>query len=421
MAAEGIRGMEAVINGPGGCRSRAQILMKELIREYEPEDAGCCSSRYFSRQSRLPCTYLNSKDMISGSTDKMSDCIKSISSVSDSDLVIIDTLGASVQVTDGKSIIERSEHPERVMLTGRNLSSMSFYEGFDDTMMKIATHLGTGRGDTVSGSVNILGYNYSDSGWEFGKKELEHLLLSAGAEKVAFIGCDCAKEDIRNAGTAELNILIHPECSAKTAEYFRKEFGTPYLVPELGSPVGYPSIVSFIGEVSDFFGTDPSAPAGEVLADRGEVNRILMNSEKSAGSLRGGGLSITGMPSDVLPISEWMYAHLSLVPEHVKATAESHHSERLREFLGGIGRLDALEAESPCDCTVVFTDGMTAERMRAGNPGAAYVQTSMPYSFRTSFVNRSLVGVGGCRYILDEIINGLGTFHCGQPTMVDFR
>ena len=39
MAAEGIRGVEAVINGPGEGRSRAQSLMKELKPECEPEDA----------------------------------------------------------------------------------------------------------------------------------------------------------------------------------------------------------------------------------------------------------------------------------------------------------------------------------------------------------------------------------------------
>lgn len=421
MAAEGVRGMKAVINGPGGCRSRTQILLKELVREYYPEDARCCSSRYFSRQSKLPCTYLNSKDVVCGSADKIAEGIRSISSVSDSNLVLINTLGASVQVTDEKGIIDRSEHPERTMLASRYLSTMSFQEGFDDTIRRMAEHIGSYGGDVVQGNVNVLGYNYSDSGWEFGKKELESLIIAAGAKKVSFIGCDCTIEDMKRAGVAELNILIHPECSAKTAEFYRKEYGTSCLIPSHGSPIGYGSIISFIGEVSEFFGVDPSLTVGRIIADRKEVDRIIMNSEKSAGSLRGCGISLSGIPSDVLPIAEWMHAHLSMVPAHIRTVCESHHSKPLRCFLESIDCTEALDSERFQDCIVIFADGMTAERMKAECTDAVCVQTLMPYSYRTSLINRSIVGIGGCRYILDEILNGLGAFHCGQPTMVDFR
>ena len=78
LAAEGC-GAKAMINGPGGCRSRTLNLWRELSIEYGGEESGCCRSKYLSRQSHLPCTYLNSDDMVLGSGNKMTDGLRSVS------------------------------------------------------------------------------------------------------------------------------------------------------------------------------------------------------------------------------------------------------------------------------------------------------------------------------------------------------
>lgn len=424
LAAESVKGVKTLINGPGGCRSRTQILLKELIHEYSKEDQRCCSSKYFSRQSKLPCTYLNSNDMIMGSANKISDGLGSVLSVSDSDIVMIDTLGASVQVTDNENAMRKANAENRTIAASRYISSMSLYSGFDDTMTRIVSHLcENGRETKLPKTVNILGYNISDSCWEYGKREIVNLLGSIGIEVITFIGCGCTKEELKKSTSAELNVLIHPEFSMKTAKYYSANFDIPYLIPRLGSPIGYPSICSFIQEISDKFSIDSSIALKSIASEKLDVDKVLMNSEKILGGFRGCGCSITGIPSDVLPITKWMYEHLSIVPEHVEILGkeESPITERLIEFLRKIDCIEALDADPLEKYELIFTDGMTAESIKRNNNASSCVQIRIPYSFGTSLVNRSLVGTYGCRYILDEIINSRGMFYCGQPTMVDFR
>ena len=145
LAAQGC-GLKAMINGPGGCRSRTVNLYRELSVEYSGEESGCCRSKYMSRQSNIPCTYLNSDDMILGSGNKISDGLSSVASATDKDIVLIDTLGASVQVTDMEAAVKRSGTEDRVILTEGDLSGLSLAEGFDRTVRSVMERIGLASG-----------------------------------------------------------------------------------------------------------------------------------------------------------------------------------------------------------------------------------------------------------------------------------
>lgn len=394
-----------------------QILLKELIRDYEQESTGCCRSRYFSRQSRLPCSYLNSNDMILGSAEKIAGGLSSVMDHSDSDIVMIDTLGASMQVTDEIAAIKSTGASERVLQAGGYLSGMDMYEGFDDTIEKIVEHICDGDTDVMRGSVNVLGYGMFDSGWEFGTESIRSMIMSAGATSVRFIGCGCGVSEVKESQSAEFNVLIHPEASTRTAEYYHREFGIPYIIPKMGSPIGYPSIFSFLDEISSFMGHNADAASGEVEEEKVAVDKMLMNQDKILNEFRGAGMSLTGIASDVYPLMEWLFSHLTLVPEQVTLTGVNDtHRRCISDMLSEIGCEDIGS-----DPRVVLTDGMSAAYGKMSGSDASFIPISMPYSSGVSLVDRSLVGTHGCRYILDEILNGIGRFVCGQPTMADFR
>ena len=56
VASESLGMTDTMINGAGGCRSRSQIMIHDLIPSYTPENRGCCKSKYFSRQCRASQT-----------------------------------------------------------------------------------------------------------------------------------------------------------------------------------------------------------------------------------------------------------------------------------------------------------------------------------------------------------------------------
>ena len=420
LAAQGF-GLKAMINGPGGCRSRAVNLYRELSSEYFPEEERCCSSKYMSRQSHLPCTYLNSDDMILGSGNKIADGLSSVSEVTDRDIVLIDTLGATIQVTDRDDAVRRSGTSGRVVLANEDLSSMSMAEGYDMTAVEILRHSEIVSGK--KGKAAVIGYTMADASWRFGMRNIRELFSLCGIDDVMFIGCDPDGPPIGRIGECSFAVTIHPELTSGLSKELSK-MGIKTIVPKCGSPIGYDSMRSFVKEISEMAGTSPDRALSAIDTDELTVKRVLMNSDKDIRGLRGQLMAVEGLQSDIYPLMTWMYDLFSLVPGSVRRmfSDSSVYDSKIDSFLEGIGCVGCIDADiDPTETAAVFMDGLSAELYAMDHPQTSCVGISMPYAKKAELVDRSLVGIGGARTILDTLINGIGRFSCGQPTMADFR
>jgi hypothetical protein len=119
-----------------------------------------------------------------------------------------------------------------------------------------------------------------------------------------------------------------------------------------------------------------------------------------------------------------MYDLFLLVPGSVRNRfcSDSVYQKDIDAFLGEIGCSDAYSNDTDVLSTaVMFADGLSSELYKIDHPIASCVPISMPYAKKVELVDRSLVGLGGARNILDTLANNIGRFSCGQPTMADFR
>ena len=432
LGAEGC-GVRAVINGPGGCRSRAVALWRELSEEYLGEDPGCCLSENFSRQSALPCTYLTGADMVLGSTDRISGGLRSVLSAVPGDVMLIGTLASSLQAADIDAAVRAAGAEDRIVPAPEGLSSMSFAEGFDAAAAEIARRAavkadgacggpagGSGRGE----SVTVLGYTVADASWHFGMENIRSLLSLLGADEVSFIGCLSSEEDLEaSLSSSSAAVEVHPEMCRRTAEVYR-ESGIRAVVPKAGAPVGFDAIRSFLNDVSDAIGASPDAALKAVDAEEERCMRILRNCDKDARAFRGLCCAAGGMPSDLLPLLRFMRDWFGMLPGSVEKMycGESVCDPNLERFLRDAGAEDSIGAvPDPLSTAAFFSDGYTAAEYKAEHPRCACVGISMPFARKAEFRDSSIVGLGGCRFLLDGLINGRGEFSCGQPTMADFR
>ncbi|MCQ2078748.1 MAG: nitrogenase component 1 [archaeon] len=424
MAAQSVKGLKALINGPGGCRSRAMNLLRETLMEYRGEDSDCCGCRYMSRVSMLPCTYLNADDIILGSGAKIADGIREVVRSSNADVVLIDTLGATVQVVDREQAVRDSGQQSRVILAHQDLSDLSFEEGFDDTIVRILDFYCGGSSVKVPRRVNILGYTQMDRDWFHGRQQILDLLHMIGIEEVCFIGCDSCSDELRKSAGAELNILIHPELCIATAEWYLSEHGVPYLIPTCGSPVGYEAIRGFLREVSERLGLDCTEALSLVDDEEGRVCRIIKNHDKVAWTVRGSSMHAAGYVSDILPMTRLLYDYLNIVPRSVRILGSNRvlNDGRLESFLIEIGHPDALQDPHVGQSTRIYlSDGYDAARFAESHREVACVDVMHPHVDRVTLSDRCLIGLSGTRNLLDEVLNGLDRFTCGQPTAADFR
>ncbi|AMK14012.1 nitrogenase-related protein [methanogenic archaeon mixed culture ISO4-G1] len=415
LASESLGLTDTMINGAGGCRSRSQIVMHDAIPSYYPENQSCCRSKYFSQQSRLPCTYLNNEDIVFGTAEKVSRGIESVASITGRRALLLDTLGASLLCTDYSGLTGNAE-TDPIQIQG-DLSAMSMAEGYDVTVRTLLSSVDIEDGD--DGSVNVLGYGLMDFGWEAGEKQLRSILESMGLRVNCMMGCLPKKEEILSCGKASLNIMIHPEFCRQTAEMLKERFGTDYLRLSMGAPVGYQSVRSFIREVASATGKDPTLALSMVDKDAEEVHRHLMNYERIPVSLHAKGFVIKAESSIVYPLMRWMMETFGMVPRHI-IPLDDEYGQEIRDYLAEHGFQQALEG---CEGEIeaVFSDGMDALKGSMAVSTTGYVEIRPPRSGYMDLMDRTIVGISGCRYVLDAMMNGITRFRCGQPTEVMYR
>ncbi len=415
VASESLGMTDTMINGAGGCRSRSQIMIHDLIPTYRKEDRACCQSKYFSRQSRLPCTYLNNDDIVFGTAQKVSEGIGSVSGVTGRRTLLVDTLGASLVCTD-YSGLTGVEGRDPIMMDA-DLSGMGFAEGYDTAMCALLQSADIPDGGR--NGVNLLGYGIADPGWEAGAKELRDLLSPMGVEVNCIPGCLPTAEEIQSIGSARLNVMVRPEYCSKTAGMLGKRFGTPSLRPSAGAPIGYGAMRSFVEEIADALGVDPTPSLERIDAEERSVRAVLMNFDRAPLGLHAKGFVAEGDSSTLYPLMKWMIGTFGMAPRRITMTDGAYLGE-ISSYLKGLGFSDALEGTGG-EVDAVFCDGMKALEGRLSVTPASYVEIRIPRGRHMDLMGRCLVGTRGCRYILDELFNNITRFRCGQPTEVDYR
>ncbi|MBR2254254.1 MAG: hypothetical protein IJ856_00300 [Candidatus Methanomethylophilaceae archaeon] len=416
LAVESLGAFDTLINGAGGCRSRMQIILRDLDPEYRGEDEGCCRSRYFSRQSRLPCTHINGDDIVFGTGPKVADAVKSMAD-NGKGTVMVETLSASLVCSDYSRDIPPEMMP--VLLTG-DLSSMSFEDGFDLATREAIASLGIECTERDPVGVNILGYGIPDLGWNYGMEEFRRLLEPMGVHILSFVSCIPGKDALMGSGNASLNVLVRPSVCTSTAEWYSERCGIPYLVPSEGAPVGYSATRAFVREVAEALGLDPRPSLEHIDREEAAVRRMLLNFNRGVDMLRARRFSAEGDSSVLLPLVRWMYEKFMMVPASVVPT-DSSRSGELESYLERIGFGGSFGASCDKEVEVDFTDGVTAKAMELAGDACAHIGIGMPYALNVNLIGRCLVGCGGCRFILDSVLNGSERFICGQPSMADMR
>ncbi len=415
IASESLGLTDTMINGAGGCRSRAQIMMHELIPSYSPENGGCRRSKCFSKQSRLPCTYLNNDDIIFGTAAKVTEGIDSVSSVTGKRAVLLDTLGASLVCTDYSGLTGNSR-TDPIIIEG-DLSSMTLSAGYDVAMRSILSAVE--MDDAPKNGINLLGYGIMDPGWEYGAEDLRHILGLMGVEVNCFLGCMPTSESVKICGRSVLNVMIHPEYCTGTAEMLKDRFGTPYLRPKSGAPVGYPAIRSFVREVAEALSLDPSPALAYIDSEAQCVHKVLMNYDSFVSGLYAKGMVIKGDSSVAYPLMKWLMETFGMIPRGVTFTDDNYRGE-IEGHLESAGYSTALSGMEG-EVELVFTDGLTALEGRMSRSPTGYVEIRLPRGRTMDLVGRTIIGTKGCRYILDEMFNSITRFRCGQPTSLEYR
>jgi nitrogenase molybdenum-iron protein alpha/beta subunit len=408
IASEGM-GCTTIINGPGGCRLRAQLLIRVLVPDYEPESECCLRTPLYGKQSRLPCTYLTGEDAVYGAESKVRSAVDTAREIApERQVTVIDTLATSLMCTNPC-------YAEGATYVTDDLSSMSFAEGYDVCATRILENLELDNGHE-NGTVCLLGYGLMDFGWTAGLKEIIDLLAHMGVKVVSAVGCMNSPDELKACSRAEFSVLIDPARSNRTASYLRDAYGVIPLVPSTGAPVGWDATVSFLKMVGDALGKNPDPAIRIVEMERARVRRRLLSFNKELYTFPGRCFDVDGPSAVALPLTRWLIEDLHMVPRKI-SLLDSYYGKEIGETTAPFAG-----AERP-DYTLgaAFVDGIEANEARLLQDDVAHVEIRPPTARPLNLQGRTLIGPAGCRYIIDETINSARRFCCGQPSNVDDR
>jgi len=134
----------------------------------------------------------------------------------------------------------------------------------------IKSVIGTGNAEPKKHSINILGeYNIGGDGWE-----ISRVLEKIGYNVVAILTGDGSYEHIKNAHTAELNLVQCHRSINYIAEMLETKYGTPWIKVNF---IGVASTIETLRNMAKFF-DDPAltAKTEQVIAEElGEIEGIM--------------------------------------------------------------------------------------------------------------------------------------------------
>lgn len=409
---EGIRNSAVLLNGPTGCKFyHAAVSDDQLIRqdEFDPMnyEEPCCFG-----QPRVPCTYLDKRDYVYGSKDKLLDVIRFLArSQSFELLAIVNSPGASLIGDDLEAIAAQALPGVPVVTVESPGYSRQIWEGHHAACRALAEALVPARKEPAAHPgrrrVNLLGATIFHRYYEGDLAELRRLLALCGVEAGCCLCCECTVEEIRRLPEAELNLVLDPVYGLAVAEYLRERCGTPYLCAE-GLPIGFQAIGELMERVCAALDCPMDAFLAESERARARCYVHLSRVNSLTGLPKGVRFAVHGTASQCLGYVRFLVGYFGMAADCVSVLERGPDFDRLRQALARYGMLGALEKDIfDTDAELVFADGNVLAMLKGKKHRFSGIEISLPTLGYTDVIPKTHLGISGGLLLCEQVINGL--------------
>lgn len=229
--------------------------------------SGYLGSGYCGGNS-LPASAIGEQEIVFGGTDRLAEQVRNTAEIIDADLFAVITGCTAEIIGDDVPAVLRDYNEQRkdqapaILVRGAGFKGDSLW-GYDAALEALFRDYLTKGVERVPGRVNVWGIPPAQDVWWHGNLvEIRRLLEGLGLEVNTFFTGHDRLPVIRNAASAELNIVLSPVHGVTAARAFEEVHGTPHLVTDL--PIGAKATREFI-----------VALAERLNLDRGKVETFL--------------------------------------------------------------------------------------------------------------------------------------------------
>lgn len=419
---EGIRHALTILNGPTGCKFYNSITVENQSARKDDFDPLKFPEVWFFGQGRVPCTYLDKRDYVYGSDDKLSDAIKTtLARMKPEILCIVNSPGAALIGDDLERIAKKavdqsgysagqqlpedrkdqSDKPYLPVITCQSPGySKDVTDGYKTAcFMVLDEFLGdadstaeedgnsldkacSAAGSDHAPTVNLIGLSIYQKYHTGDINEITRLLEACGVKVNTALLCECTTDEIRNVPKADLNIVVNTDWGLDIAKELKKRFGTPYVYSEYGYPVGFKAMEELITDVcstlrescSDFGAVDPEPTLEIIRRARAQayIHIARMN-------------SLIGLPKGV---PYYVYAEPAM---------KRGYTSFLTDYLG--------MKETEDDPEIILGDGNAIARAKAEGKKLSGIEISLPTIGYIDVIEKTHLGAAGGLLLIEQILN----------------
>jgi nitrogenase molybdenum-iron protein alpha/beta subunit len=417
LAIEGIVDGAVVLNGPTGCKAYHSALSeRQFPRGADREDLLYRREFYFG-QPRVPATYLGRDDYIFGAAEKLDRLLKTVAAQGQALISVVNSPGAALIGDDIPRLVaqaaQESEAVARancVVVESAGFSDTAA-EGFEQALIAALESISPAPLPTMSQSVNLVGISIQHRHWEGSLDELRRLLGLCGIEVVSVISAGAMVSELRNLRSGQCNAVVYNEYGAGLAGWLEKMYGIPHVALD-GAPIGFEATERWVRSVANQVGADPT-PAMNAIADaRRRVFPILARWSGLTGLPKGVTFSIQADASIALPLTQWLYAYLGMIPAAVmvKPSQDDRLSKKLQAYLDEIDCASAWHTtmeDAASEVVIADEHAIMLMQQSARSRGTHVVGISLSGGETVDVIPKSLLGAQGALYLVERIINGL--------------
>lgn len=202
-------------------------------------DAGGCTGnicgfdepRWFETSSAVFSAGLRDMDAILGRDDKLVEKLAMAADKIDASFAaIIGTPVPATIGTDYRALKRLAEKKIDLPILTVETTGMNLYDfGAERALEAVFKTFAKEKKEMIPGRIGVLGASPLDLAGNHPERKINEELLRDGATQVVIYGMGATLEDIRNAASAEKNLVVSP-AGLRAAEYLKNSFGTEYEV-----------------------------------------------------------------------------------------------------------------------------------------------------------------------------------------------
>lgn len=421
-AFEGISKGLVLMNGPTGCKFyHSATSDNQMIRQPEFDPLEYPEFWYFG-QPRVPSTFLDKRDYVYGSEDKLSEVIAFLEKEIDFDLLaIVNTPGAALIGDDIERIArEASKDESKIISIGSPGYSLPIWDGYIKACRILIEKLAKPGEKPAGKSVNILGLSIFHRDFAGDKEELQKALALCEIDVNCFLCSGSSVSDIEKLPRADLNIVVDSLYGLDSAKLLSERFDMPYIVCD-GLPVGFRAMEKLLQRVCEKLGSNITAYMKQSERARAKCFAHLSRVHTLTGRPKGVKFAVHGSLSQCLGYTEFLASYFGMTCDVVSIVERKDLDDktrnyeelamqeaRLREILNDYGSSDALKKNIfDTDAELVFADGQTIAMLRAKGKRFSGIETALPSLGYIDVIEKSHLGIGGGLLLCEQVLNGM--------------